>query len=66
MTIFVVQPSLRRVALKSDKPELNCAFIAPSASVIGKVKIGEHSSVWYNAVIRGDVVKYRHLTFNFK
>eukprot|EP00341_Mesodinium_pulex_P005076 CAMPEP_0116956942 /NCGR_PEP_ID=MMETSP0467-20121206/43653_1 /TAXON_ID=283647 /ORGANISM="Mesodinium pulex, Strain SPMC105" /LENGTH=252 /DNA_ID=CAMNT_0004643551 /DNA_START=89 /DNA_END=847 /DNA_ORIENTATION=+ len=34
---------------------MSCSFVAPSASVIGNVKIGEHSSVWYNAVIRGDV-----------
>lgn len=31
------------------------AFIAPSASVIGDVTIGERSSVWYNSVVRGDV-----------
>lgn len=30
-------------------------FIAPSASVMGDVKIGEHSSIWYGAVLRGDV-----------
>lgn len=30
-------------------------FIAPGAIVIGKVTIGEGSSVWYNAVLRGDV-----------
>jgi carbonic anhydrase/acetyltransferase-like protein (isoleucine patch superfamily) len=30
-------------------------FIAPSASVVGDVKIGERSSVWYGAVLRGDV-----------
>lgn len=31
------------------------AFVAPNASVIGKVKLGTNSSVWYGAVIRGDV-----------
>ncbi|MBB4632246.1 gamma carbonic anhydrase family protein [Sphingosinicella soli] len=31
------------------------AFIAPGAQVIGKVKIGAGSSVWYNCVLRGDV-----------
>lgn len=31
------------------------AFIAPNATIIGDVKIGEHSSVWFNAVIRGDI-----------
>ena len=31
------------------------AFIEESAQVIGDVHIGAHSSVWFNAVIRGDV-----------
>jgi carbonic anhydrase/acetyltransferase-like protein (isoleucine patch superfamily) len=31
------------------------AYIDPSAQVIGDVKIGERSSVWPNATIRGDV-----------
>lgn len=30
------------------------AFIAESATVIGDVKIGDNSSVWFNATIRGD------------
>ncbi len=30
-------------------------FIAPSADIIGDVEIGENSSVWFGAVIRGDV-----------
>ncbi|KAF0974500.1 hypothetical protein FDP41_006532 [Naegleria fowleri] len=30
-------------------------FIAPNASVIGKVTIGPKSSIWYNTVVRGDV-----------
>jgi carbonic anhydrase/acetyltransferase-like protein (isoleucine patch superfamily) len=30
-------------------------FIARGAAVLGDVKIGAHSSVWYNAVIRGDI-----------
>ncbi|MCC6705666.1 MAG: hypothetical protein IT334_12360, partial [Thermomicrobiales bacterium] len=29
-------------------------FIAPGAVVIGNVEIGPGSSVWFNAVIRGD------------
>jgi carbonic anhydrase/acetyltransferase-like protein (isoleucine patch superfamily) len=29
-------------------------FIAPSADVIGSVRLGEESSVWFNAVLRGD------------
>ncbi len=29
-------------------------FIAPNAVVIGRVEIGERSSVWFNCLIRGD------------
>ncbi|HZN10643.1 MAG TPA: gamma carbonic anhydrase family protein [Blastocatellia bacterium] len=32
----------------------NC-FIEASAQIIGDVTIGEHSSVWFNSVVRGDV-----------
>lgn len=31
------------------------AFVEESAQVIGDVEIGEDSSVWFNAVVRGDV-----------
>jgi carbonic anhydrase/acetyltransferase-like protein (isoleucine patch superfamily) len=34
-------------------------YLAPGAMVIGDVEIGEGSSVWYNAVIRGDVAPIR-------
>lgn len=30
-------------------------FIAPGVHIIGNVKIGEASSIWFNSVIRGDV-----------
>jgi carbonic anhydrase/acetyltransferase-like protein (isoleucine patch superfamily) len=37
-------------------PDLHpSVFIAPGVKIIGDVSIGENSSVWYNAVIRGDV-----------
>ncbi|ARK30172.1 gamma carbonic anhydrase family protein [Halalkalibacter krulwichiae] len=29
-------------------------FIAPGAAVIGDVVVGEQSSIWFNAVLRGD------------
>jgi len=35
------------------------AWIAPSADVIGNVKIGADSSIWFGAIIRGDVHKIR-------
>ncbi|MDE0860468.1 MAG: gamma carbonic anhydrase family protein [Akkermansiaceae bacterium] len=31
------------------------AFVAPSADIIGRVTLGEESSVWYNATLRGDI-----------
>jgi carbonic anhydrase/acetyltransferase-like protein (isoleucine patch superfamily) len=31
------------------------AFIAPTAAVMGDVMLGEDSSVWYGAVLRGDM-----------
>ena len=30
-------------------------FLAPGAQVIGDVSLGDDSSVWYNAVLRGDI-----------
>jgi len=31
------------------------AFIEDSAQVVGDVVVGEHSSIWFHAVVRGDV-----------
>ena len=36
------------------KPGANC-FIAPNATIVGDVVMGDDCSVWFNAVIRGDV-----------
>ena len=37
-------------------PEIKAtSFVAPNASLIGRVKIGENSSVWFNTVLRGDM-----------
>jgi carbonic anhydrase/acetyltransferase-like protein (isoleucine patch superfamily) len=30
-------------------------FLAPNCTIVGDVTMGEHGSVWFNAVIRGDV-----------
>ena len=30
-------------------------FIAESAILIGEVSVGDHCSIWYNAILRGDV-----------
>lgn len=43
-------------AYLEHSPTLNKnVYIAPTASVIGKVTLGEDSSVWPMAVVRGDV-----------
>ncbi|KAI7838730.1 hypothetical protein COHA_007526 [Chlorella ohadii] len=43
-------------AFAGKRPTLgNDVFVAPNASVIGDVKLGSGASVWYGAVIRGDV-----------
>ncbi len=31
------------------------AFVAPNATVLGDVKLGPQSSVWYGCVLRGDI-----------
>ncbi|MBT8085058.1 MAG: gamma carbonic anhydrase family protein [Woeseia sp.] len=43
-------------ALGDSKPELDLTanFVAPNATVIGKVRMGAGASVWFGAVIRGD------------
>ncbi|MDA8968837.1 gamma carbonic anhydrase family protein [Akkermansiaceae bacterium] len=33
----------------------NSAFVAASADIIGRVTLGEESSIWYNATLRGDI-----------
>ena len=47
MTLYTFENSI---------PEINeTSFVAPNASLIGRVKIGENSSVWFNTVLRGDM-----------
>ncbi len=37
-------------------PEIDeSVFLAPGVKIIGDVKIGKGSSIWYNTVVRGDV-----------
>jgi carbonic anhydrase/acetyltransferase-like protein (isoleucine patch superfamily) len=43
---------------KTPKIGKNC-FIAPSADIIGEVEIGDGSSVWYHATVRGDLERIR-------
>lgn len=51
MSLFAYRGILPRVAPS--------AFVAPTASVIGDVEVGEQSSLWFGAVLRGDVMPIR-------
>lgn len=43
------------IEYRGMKPKIaRSAFIAPTAVIIGDVEIGEESSIWFGAVLRGD------------
>lgn len=45
---------------KGTTPQIDSTvFVAPGACVIGDVQVGEHSSLWFNVVVRGDVNSIR-------
>ena len=48
MTIYVLGDA------RPEFPEAGEYWIAPGASVIGKVRLRRHASVWFGAVLRGD------------
>ena len=48
-------PSATNVPYRNAHPSTTAGFVAPCASVVGNVRLGANSSVWYGAVIRGDV-----------
>ena len=42
------------------QPEIAAdVYVAPNATIVGRVSIGAGSSVWYQAVIRGDINEIR-------
>jgi carbonic anhydrase/acetyltransferase-like protein (isoleucine patch superfamily) len=42
--------------IKGKKPQIpDTCYIADNATIVGEVTMGNHCSVWFNAVIRGDV-----------
>ena len=47
---MIYQLEDRRVRLRGETH-----FIAPSAALIGSVELGDRCSVWFNAVLRGDM-----------
>ncbi|MGA9324501.1 MAG: gamma carbonic anhydrase family protein [Salegentibacter sp.] len=48
------------LSVKGIAPSLqDDCFIAPNATIVGDVVMGKECSIWFNAVIRGDVNKIR-------
>ena len=46
--------------VKGISPEIpESVFIAPTATIVGDVVMGEECSIWFNAVVRGDVNSIR-------
>lgn len=42
--------------IRNNYPQIDTSvFVADNATIVGNVSIGEHCSVWFNAIIRGDV-----------
>ncbi|MFD0932155.1 gamma carbonic anhydrase family protein [Psychroflexus salinarum] len=43
-------------SIKGISPQLpSSCFLTKNSTVVGDVKLGENCSIWYNAVVRGDV-----------
>lgn len=43
-------------AIKGTSPQIDpSCFVAPSATVIGDVTVGARSSIWFGAIVRGDI-----------
>ena len=44
------------ISINGKEPQIHeTSFIAPTATIIGDVTIGAHASVFYGAVLRGDI-----------
>lgn len=51
-----LQPSTKVISHLGKSPQLgNLTFLAPSASLIGNVTVGNNSSIMYGSVLRGDL-----------
>jgi len=45
------------ISLENRKPIISpSCFLASTAQIIGDVTVGDNSSIWYNVVLRGDVM----------
>jgi carbonic anhydrase/acetyltransferase-like protein (isoleucine patch superfamily) len=47
-------------SFEGERPDISrAAFVAWNAEICGRVKLGEGSSVWYGATLRGDIAEVR-------
>jgi len=46
-----------KLPLYDLEPRTENNWIAPSATIIGEVQVRRFASIWYNAVVRGDINK---------
>jgi gamma-carbonic anhydrase len=47
-------------SFEGERPDISkAAFVAWNAEVLGRVELGEGASVWYGAVLRGDIAAIR-------
>lgn len=45
------------MSLENHSPKIGKGtFVAPNSTIVGDVELGENCSVWFNAVLRGDVM----------
>ena len=43
-------------AYKGHEPDVHqSAFVAPNSVLVGQVRVGEQSSIWFNCVVRADI-----------
>lgn len=48
------------ISCRGFRPELGAdCFVAPNATIIGDVVLGDGCSLWFNSVVRGDVNRIR-------
>ena len=47
-------PIYKLETLSPELPARGRYFVAPGAHVVGRVRMGEDASVWFNAIVRGD------------
>ena len=53
---MTTRPGVNIVPIHGTSPKIHdSAFVAPGCTIVGDVRIGAGSSIWYNCVLRADV-----------